>query len=157
MQHPSAYVRFFYKYKNLKYETVKIVEWRAEINRWQDNNITARVPFNAKEGIVYIEVHNGIESTSPKEFWIKPTNLVDMAKMLKRSGMSDSSIVDHLSHGAKDIFGNTTLTADEIYELKQAGFQDGFIGKLEGHEQYVTIGISGIWLRDTAACGSYDG
>ena len=120
VQHSSAYVRFFYEYKNLKYKTVKIVEWTAEINKWQDNSIAARVPFNAKEGIVYIEVHNGIESTRPKEYWIKPTNLVDMVKMLKRSGMSDSSIVDHLSHAAEDIFGNTTLAADEIYELKQA-------------------------------------
>jgi len=146
-----AYVRFFYEYKNLKNETVKIVEWRAEINKWQNNNIIAKVPFDAKEGIVYIEVYNGIESTRPKEFWIKRTDLFEDAKILKRSGMSDNSIVDHLSYVAKDIFGNTTLAADEIYELKQAGFQDDFIGKLEGHEQHVTIGISGIWLHHTAA------
>jgi len=160
VQHPSAYVRFFYEYKNLKNETVKIVGWRAEINKWQDNNIIAKVPFDAKEGIVYIEVHNGIESTRPKEFWIKGTDLVEVAKMLKKSGMSNSSIVDHLFHQgrqhpdasrkAKEVFGNISLTADEIYELKQSGFQDDFIAKFEGHPQYVTLGVAPVWLVRTA-------
>jgi hypothetical protein len=161
MRHPSAYVRFFYEYTNFKQETVKIEEWRAEIRRWRDDNIIAKVPFNAKPGIVYVQVHNGEGiSSEPKEFWIKRANLAEMAKILKKSGMLDSNIVDHLFHKGKqrlganseveDSFGNTSLTADEIYELKQCGFQDEFIAKLEGHPQYVSLGIAPIWLTRTA-------
>ncbi|OGW05893.1 MAG: hypothetical protein A2889_10095 [Nitrospinae bacterium RIFCSPLOWO2_01_FULL_39_10] len=73
---------------------------------------------------------------------------------LKRSGVSDSTIVDHLYHLGesgqyKRTFGNTLLTRDEIQQLKQAGFQDDFIAKFEGHPQHVTLGVAAIWLTET--------
>lgn len=81
-------------------------------------------------------------------------DLVAESIELKRSGVSDSTIVEHLYHMGesgqyKRTFGNTQLTKDEIQKLKQAGFQDDFIAKFEGHPQYVTLGVAGIWLTET--------
>lgn len=160
VKHPYAYVPFFYEYKNSNQETAKIVEWRAGIKKWENNGIVATVPLNAKQGRVSIKVHNGVKSTKEKTFWITSTGLVDSAIRLKQSGMSDSSIVDHLFHEgtqrlklnskAKNVFGNTLLTAGEISDLKESGFQDDFIAKFEGHEQHLTIGVSAIRLTETA-------
>ncbi len=85
--------------------------------------------------------------------------LVDGALTLKKSGMSDSAIIDHLYQfglieaggrpEAKGVFGNARLTKDEIVKLKQAGFQDDFIAKFEGYPQYVTIGVAAIMLTYT--------
>jgi len=160
VKHPCAYVTFFYEYKKPNQETVKIVEWRAGIEKWEDNIIIATVPLNAKQGRVSIKVHNGVKSTEEKTFWITSTGLVDSAIKLKQSGLSDSSLVDHLFHEgtrrlilnseAKNVFGNTVLTAGEISDLKESGFQDDFIAKFEGHEQHLTIGVSAIRLTETA-------
>lgn len=153
-----TYVSFFYRYSN---QEEKIVEWRAGVRKWEHNLIIATVPLNAKIGKVSIQVFNGRKSTkAPKEFWVTSTGLVDSAIRLKKRGMSDTKIVDHLFHEgthrlkiepeAKKIFGNTVLTAGEIDELKESGFQDDFIAKFEGHPQYVSLGVAPLWLIKTA-------
>ncbi|MBI3814157.1 MAG: hypothetical protein HY279_06795 [Nitrospinae bacterium] len=73
---------------------------------------------------------------------------------LKRSGVSDSTIVDHLYHIGESsreerVFGNIHLTKEEIKKLKTAGFQDDFIAKFEGHPQHVALGVAAIWLTET--------
>ncbi len=95
-----------------------------------------------------------ISSTKYREF------LVDEAIQLKKSGTSDVTIVDHLYHIGKThseddpdfegVYGNASLSRDEIKRLKEAGFQDEFIAKFEGHPQYITAGVSAIWLDKSA-------
>lgn len=85
-------------------------------------------------------------------------DLIEESIVLKQSGVSDSTIVDHLYHlrefkgddcNTKGTFGNIRLTKDEIQKLKQAGFQDDFIAKFEGHPQHVALGVAAIWLTET--------
>lgn len=91
----------------------------------------------------------------PPDSAVKQIDLVEEAIELKKNGVSDSTIVDHLYHlGAGGVdgraFGNTRLSKEKIVELKKAGFQDDFIAKFEGHPQYVTLGIAAVWLGETA-------
>lgn len=81
-------------------------------------------------------------------------DLIEESIVLKQSGVSDSTIVDHLYHigesgRLESSFGNIKLTKDQISQLKKAGFQDDFIAKFEGHPQHVTLGVAAIWLTET--------
>lgn len=94
------------------------------------------------------------ENITQKDFEEYSINLVEESVVLKQSGVSDSTIVDHLYHigessHAERVFGNIHLTKEEIKKLKEAGFQDDFIAKFEGHPQHVALGVATIWLTET--------
>lgn len=133
-------------------------KYKAEIKEWSEKKIKVIVPFCMKREIVKVQVILGEKVTNQKGFGVYPINLIEESIHLKRKGVSDSTIVDHLYHMGelgcdnctiKESFGNIRLTKDGIEKLKEAGFQDDFIAKFEGHPQYVTLGVAGIWLTET--------
>ncbi len=137
-------------------------EYNAEIKGWTDKKIIAIVPSVAEKEkeVVKVTVLNKDKSSAPIEFEVYSNKLIEEAILLKKGGVSDSTIVDHLYylglsendevHATKCVFGNTRLTGYEISRLKSAGFQDDFIAKTEGHPQNVTLGVAAIWLNRTA-------
>jgi hypothetical protein len=82
---------------------------------------------------------------------------VDEAIQLKKSGVSDAFIANHLHQAAlrdrrpepPGVFGNIHLTGEDVLKLKKAGFQDEFITNFEGHPQYVSLALAAIWLKET--------
>ncbi len=121
---------------------------------WIDNKVMVKVPSHIKREIVKVRIVLGGRISNQKDFGVYPINLIEESIELKKSGVSDSTIVDHLYHlgeGEKNekTFGNIKLTNGEIKKLKEAGFQDDFIAKFEGHPQHVTLGVAAIWLTET--------
>lgn len=137
---------------SVEFIDTKNVIYKAEIKEWDDNKISVMVPSGIGNEMVKVRVVTETKSSNEVGFGVYSLDLVDEAINLKKSGVLDSTIVDHLyqlGEGRKGTFGNVHLTSAEIQKLKQAGFQDDFIAKFEGHPQYVTLGIAGIWLYGT--------
>jgi hypothetical protein len=88
-----------------------------------------------------------------KNFGTFSINLIEEAIRLRRGGVSDSFIVEHLYHLNPDtgnVFGNARIREDDIKKLKEAGFDDDFIAKFEGHPQYITVGVASVFLIRTS-------
>ncbi|MDA8098997.1 MAG: hypothetical protein M0042_05170 [Nitrospiraceae bacterium] len=89
----------------------------------------------------------------------RASQYTNAAVEMKKTKLPDDIIVEHLFHEARKeamngttegVFGNMILSGEDVNKLKQAGFQDDFIKKMEGQPEYVTVGVAGIWLNETA-------
>lgn len=147
-------------------------EWNGKIIEWTDREITAIIPIisltppDAVQQICQVSVkrEEGKKPSNSKTFKLLlyqgENFLVEESIILKKSGVQDQATVEHLFHIGKSlsdkdpevegVFGNTKLTASSIEKLKHAGFDESFIGKMEGHGQTVTLGVAAIWLWNTA-------
>jgi hypothetical protein len=137
-------------------------EYDAIVSRVTDTEIDVRTPAVSEKAILKVRVD--VKDSNPSnevEFGIYWQRLVDQSITLKKSGMNDPAIVDHLyfqsisSDGAtaakrEGVFGNIKLNAEDISKLKSNGFNEEYIAKLEGQKQYVTLGVGGIWLNRTS-------
>lgn len=139
-------------------------EYNAIISSITDTQLRVITPSISEKRILKVKAgaYNGTAWTYSNEvdFGVYSSPLIEESIILKQSGMKDSAIVDHMyfqemENGAspakrKGVFGNIRLEGADIAKLKKAGFDDDFIGKFEGQQQRVTIGIAGIWLYRTS-------
>jgi len=56
-------------------------------------------------------------------------------------------------NNGSDKFGSIILNCNEIMALKEAGFNDDFLAKIEGHPEYFSVGISTIWFAESDDIG----
>lgn len=132
-------------------------EYEAEIKEWTEKEIKAVIPYipeiaAAESELLKINVMVIVKDSPPAQKEIEIYNIRKLVResiQLKKKGLSDTAIVDHL-YLKKSGFGEIKLTGAEIVALKDATFQDDFIAKFEGTPQYVTVGIAAIWLYSTA-------
>lgn len=132
-------------------------EYEAEIKEWAEKEIKAVIPYipeiaAAESELLKINVMVIVKDNPSAQKEIEIYNIRKLVResiQLKKRGLSDTAIVDHL-YLKKSGFGDTKLTGAEIVALKDATFQDDFIAKFEGTPQFVTVGIAAIWLYSTA-------
>lgn len=134
------------------------------INKWTDTQIDLVVPQLEASGDVTIYVviisedKTDIKEANSRIFI---ENYVDEAVKLKRLGMETNDIVEHLYHKSVNkhlacrrveremkMFGCAELNQVDIEKLVHAGYDQKFIAKFEGQEQYVTVGLAAIWLSN---------
>jgi len=137
---------------------------KLEIVSWQKDKIEFIVPSRLRRKIVYVNVYKNEEKicTADVIFGLYGIDLVEEAIKLRKGKMQEPSIIDQLEYMSKSTirestyrtdqvyFGHYPLTAGQISRLEDAGFQDDFIAKFEGHPQYVTLGLAAMWLWNTA-------
>jgi hypothetical protein len=147
-------------------ETVQDIKKTAATVKWEDKKIIVNVPeflLKYQEGVsISVTVFEGKSKTksAPAKLYIV-RNVVNEAIKLKQGKKSDQGIIDHLFHQQEELleedpyapvnslFGAIQLTAEEVNALSDAGFDERFISKMAGHHQYFSLGMSGVYLKDT--------
>ncbi len=129
----------------------------AQIEKKENQIILVKVPNELKQQIcTAVQLSSKNDAVSAVKKVIVLRDVVYEAIKMKQSGsFQEPFIIDHLFHARKadeydNVFGNIKLTADEMSVLNSVKFSDDFIAKMEGQPQYVTIGMAGIWLNETA-------
>ncbi len=125
-----------------------------------EQKITVLIPPLMESDLVTVTVTRNKTSTVPVPFAIYASTLVDEAISLKKAGKSDEFIADLLYNQRKlssekgveqdQVFGVYHFAAGEPERLSQAGLSDDFIKKLQGQNQYITVGLAGVWLNRTS-------
>jgi hypothetical protein len=135
---------------------------KLKIESWKNDKIEFIVPPRSKRKIINVDLYINKEKQCAEdmEFGVYGIDLVEEAIKLKQSNMQEPSIIDHLDYISRSVkgkspdpggyFGDYPLAGSHIVRLEDAGFQDDFIAKFEGHPQRVTLGIAALWLGRTA-------
>jgi len=131
----------------------------AEIAVWAEGRIVVRVPLfplihqialGEKIRVAVIEGDKrtrGEQETSFRIFNRKP--LLDVIELKKR-GFSDKFILDHFDKMTSEkTLKGAGFNGIELIRLKTVGFNDDVIASLARHRQYLSIGVAGIWLKET--------
>lgn len=160
----KAYLHFTYK----NHTTIISIKRNSNsilIGPWTSNKIVARIPvfpnLKKRRGKIKIQVENsGGSKSNSIEYSMDAFDVVQQAIQMKKGNLNDSQIIEHLyNKGIKireknpdfnDVFGDTSLTGEQMIKLKEAKFNDSFIDKMAGIPQRVTIGAAGIYLMKTA-------
>ncbi len=131
---------------------------KAGIFSWKDKEIVVSVPFFPSEnedGDIKITVLAGKsieQSVSAKTvFKIFSNKLTSEIITLKKEGFSDRFIMNQYDKKVSEIgLRDIALSSFDIKKLNEANLSEELIGNISRHRQYLTIGISGIWLADTS-------
>ena len=123
---------------------------------------------------VMISICNAQEAKVVKCPDDKIRRIVQVAVMMKKKGYLETTIVDslyyHYKPNAQDaahttekmkkpekdidtVFGNISLNCNEKIALKEAGFNDDFLSKIEGNPEYFSVGISSVWFAESDNIG----
>lgn len=133
-----------------------------KILNWGKNRILLEIPRNTKieEPKVMVKVKNKSGAESKEAETILVRDVVLEAIRLKEEHNTEKEIVNHLFHLQKmyldkhpdeteNLFGSIQLTSSEITALKKVDFSPDFIAKVEGQQQYLSLGISDVYLKKT--------
>ncbi|MFQ5587491.1 MAG: hypothetical protein ACE5F7_01510 [Nitrospiria bacterium] len=146
-RHPESFVQFEFKTQRLK----------AGILSWKENEIVVLGPVFPAEyegGEIKVTVSAGPAagqmSSVTVPFKVFSNKLTSEIINLKEEGFSDRFIMNQYDKKISEMgVRDTTLDAFDILKLDEAHLSEDLISNIARHRQYLTIGISGIWLHDT--------
>jgi hypothetical protein len=148
-------VRFIIEEFDKKSKKVITKSVNATVDKKEPTVLVVRMPKDISDQsctIIELLANNGTVSVTKKIPIIKEV-VAEAIRMRQSSFYEEPFIAEHLfqkkNDEVKDIFGNIKLSKDEMGALKSEKFSDDFIAKMEGHPQYITLGLSAIWLKDT--------
>jgi hypothetical protein len=128
----------------------------GQITGWTNTEISVVVPVFLSvtdEAEVELSVTTAANETRGTRVNYKIlSSLIRGVILQKKRGFSDEFILNQFDKETSDEpmgFGSTRLRDFELVKLKDAGFNDDIIGKFGRHKQYLTIGVAGVWLRET--------
>ncbi len=124
---------------------------------WRQDEIRVLGPvfpseYEGGEITITVSMGNATDqrATTTAPFKVFSNKLTSEIIALKKEGFSDRFIMNQYDKKISEMgLRDDTLDSFDIKKLNEANLSEDLIANMSRHRQYLTIGISGIWLGDT--------